>query len=60
MAHAFDLLSPLERAQHSRQMAELILDLSLNAPNTETTVAYLDLAADWLALARELERREIE
>ena len=56
MGHAFDMLPPLERARRSREMAEALLDLSLNAPDTETIVAYLDLAADWLAQARGLER----
>jgi hypothetical protein len=36
-------------------MADALLDLSLNSQNTETIVAYLDLAADWLAQARGLE-----
>ena len=56
MGHAFDMLPPLERARRSREMAEALLDLSLNAPDTATIVAYLNLAADWLAQARGLER----
>ena len=56
MGHAFDVLPPLERARRSREMAEALLDLSLNASDTETIVAYLNLAADWLAQARGLER----
>ena len=56
MGHAFDMLPTLERARRSRRMADALLDLSLNASNTETIVAYLDFAADWLAQARGLER----
>jgi hypothetical protein len=41
-------------------MAEALLDLSLNAADTEAIVAYLNLAADWLAKARGLERESQE
>jgi len=56
MGHAFDSLPLLERARKSREMADALLDLSLNSQNTEMIVAYLDLAAGWLAQARGLER----
>ena len=58
MGHAFNSLPPLERARQSREMADALLDLSLNSQDTETIAAYLDLAADWLAQARGLERGE--
>jgi len=60
MGHAFNALPRLERARRSREMANALLDLSLNSKNTETIAAYLDLAADWLALAHGLECEEEE
>ena len=55
MGQAFDALPSSERARRCREMADELLDLSLNAKNAETIIAYLDLAAHWLALARGLE-----
>jgi len=52
---SFDALQPRERARRCREMADELLDLSLTATNTETIIAYLDLAAHWLAQARGLE-----
>jgi hypothetical protein len=60
MGNAFDALPPLERARRYRGMASASLDLSLNAPNSETAVGYLDLAAGWLSLACGLERESEE
>ena len=55
MGQAFNTLPPSERARRCRKRADRLLDLSLNARNTETIIAYLDLAAGMLAEARELE-----
>ena len=55
MGQAFSRLPPSERARRYRDVAAVSLDQALKQSTQEMTAAYLDLSADWLALARGLE-----